>query len=70
MYIIRRFIYFAILFRSTSALVLIVTRELGKTSYKGVRMTILGSREHTCVHPTISKLVVIHISFYYYFYYY
>ena len=32
-----------------------IVRELKKTSYSGVRMTILASREHTCVHPTISK---------------
>ena len=32
-----------------------IVRELKKTTYSGVRMTILASREHTCVHPTVSK---------------
>jgi len=32
-----------------------IVRELKKTAYAGVRMTILASREHTCIHPTISK---------------
>ena len=32
-----------------------VIRELNKTAYSGVRMTILGSREHSCIHPTISR---------------
>ena len=32
-----------------------IVRELKKTRYAGVRMTILASREHTCIHPTISK---------------
>jgi len=32
-----------------------IVRELKKTAYSGVRMTILGSREHTCIHPTISR---------------
>ena len=32
-----------------------IVRELKKTSYSGVRMTILASREHTCIHPTVSK---------------
>ena len=32
-----------------------IVRELRKTAYSGVRMSILGSREHTCIHPTISK---------------
>ena len=32
-----------------------IIRELNKTAYKDVNMTILGSREHTCVHPTVSK---------------
>jgi len=32
-----------------------IVRELKKTAYSGVRMTILASREHTCIHPTISK---------------
>ncbi|XP_068124843.1 Fanconi anemia group J protein isoform X2 [Hyperolius riggenbachi] len=30
-----------------------ITRELRKTAYSGVRMTILSSREHTCVNPDI-----------------
>ena len=32
-----------------------IIRELNKTVYKGARMTILASREHTCIHPTVSK---------------
>ena len=32
-----------------------IVRELKKTAYAGVRMTILASREHTCIHPTVSK---------------
>nr|XP_054773588.1 Fanconi anemia group J protein homolog [Lytechinus pictus] len=32
-----------------------IIRELGRTAYKSVRMSILGSREHTCVHPEVSK---------------
>ena len=32
-----------------------IIRELQKTAYSGVRMSILGSREHTCIHPTISR---------------
>eukprot|EP00092_Neocalanus_flemingeri_P038788 GFUD01042231.1.p1 GENE.GFUD01042231.1~~GFUD01042231.1.p1 ORF type:complete len:1506 (+),score=423.98 GFUD01042231.1:334-4518(+) len=32
-----------------------IVRELKKTAYAGARMTILASREHTCIHPTISK---------------
>ncbi|XP_066301543.1 Fanconi anemia group J protein homolog [Branchiostoma lanceolatum] len=30
-----------------------ITRELGKTAYKGARMTILSSREHTCINSSI-----------------
>ncbi|XP_078681023.1 Fanconi anemia group J protein homolog [Branchiostoma floridae x Branchiostoma belcheri] len=30
-----------------------ITRELGKTAYKGTRMTILSSREHTCINSSI-----------------
>ncbi|XP_069082547.1 Fanconi anemia group J protein isoform X2 [Pleurodeles waltl] len=30
-----------------------ITKELRRTAYSGVRMTILSSREHTCVHPEI-----------------
>lgn len=34
-----------------------IIRELNKTVYKdSLKMTILGSREHTCIHPTVSKL--------------
>ena len=33
-----------------------IIRELKKTVYKDVKMTILGSREHTCVHPSVSKM--------------
>jgi len=32
-----------------------IVRELKKTAYSGVRMSILASREHTCIHPTVSK---------------
>eukprot|EP00057_Strongylocentrotus_purpuratus_P023977 XP_011678451.1 PREDICTED: Fanconi anemia group J protein homolog [Strongylocentrotus purpuratus] len=32
-----------------------IIRELGRTAYKSVRMSILGSREHTCVHPEVSR---------------
>uniref|UniRef100_A0A8C5KTB7 BRCA1 interacting protein C-terminal helicase 1 n=1 Tax=Jaculus jaculus TaxID=51337 RepID=A0A8C5KTB7_JACJA len=30
-----------------------ITRELRKTAYAGVPMTILSSRDHTCVHPEV-----------------
>ncbi|XP_052051090.1 Fanconi anemia group J protein isoform X2 [Apodemus sylvaticus] len=30
-----------------------ITRELRKTAYSGVPMTILSSRDHTCVHPEV-----------------
>ncbi|XP_032727772.1 Fanconi anemia group J protein [Lontra canadensis] len=30
-----------------------ITRELRRTAYSGVPMTILSSRDHTCVHPEI-----------------
>ncbi|KAM4699103.1 Fanconi anemia group J protein [Discoglossus pictus] len=30
-----------------------ITRELKRTAYSSVRMTILSSRDHTCVHPDI-----------------
>ncbi|XP_069135470.1 Fanconi anemia group J protein homolog [Argopecten irradians] len=33
-----------------------IVRELKKTAYKEARMTILGSREHTCIHPSVSKM--------------
>ncbi|CAG5124041.1 unnamed protein product [Candidula unifasciata] len=32
-----------------------IVRELRKTGYHGVRMTVLGSREHTCIHPQVSR---------------
>ncbi|XP_072043286.1 uncharacterized protein [Amphiura filiformis] len=32
-----------------------IIRELKKTAYRDSRMSILGSREYTCVHPRISK---------------
>ncbi|ESO94630.1 hypothetical protein LOTGIDRAFT_144987, partial [Lottia gigantea] len=32
-----------------------IVRELRKTAYHDVRMTILGSREFTCIHPAVSK---------------
>ncbi|XP_031560838.1 Fanconi anemia group J protein homolog [Actinia tenebrosa] len=31
-----------------------ITRELGKTAYKDIKMCILASREHTCIHPRVS----------------
>ncbi|XP_041097382.1 Fanconi anemia group J protein isoform X2 [Polyodon spathula] len=31
-----------------------ITRELRRTAYSSVRMTILSSRDHTCVHPEVS----------------
>ncbi|CAL1537361.1 unnamed protein product, partial [Lymnaea stagnalis] len=33
-----------------------IVRELRKTQYSNVKMTILGSREHTCIHPEVSKM--------------
>ena len=33
-----------------------IIRELKKTTYRDAKMTILASREHTCIHPTISKM--------------
>ncbi|XP_059127398.1 Fanconi anemia group J protein [Peromyscus eremicus] len=30
-----------------------ITRELRKTAYSGVPMTVLSSRDHTCVHPEV-----------------
>ncbi|XP_065682986.1 Fanconi anemia group J protein homolog isoform X2 [Hydra vulgaris] len=32
-----------------------IIRELKKTAYKDVRMSILSSREYTCIHHTVSK---------------
>ncbi|XP_044286098.1 Fanconi anemia group J protein isoform X2 [Varanus komodoensis] len=32
-----------------------ITREMRRTAYSGVRMTILSSREYTCVHPKVSS---------------
>ena len=32
-----------------------IIRELRKTEYSDVKMSILGSREHTCIHPEVSK---------------
>ena len=32
-----------------------IVRELKSTDYSKTRITILASREHTCIHPTISK---------------
>jgi len=32
-----------------------IARELGKTAYKQTKMCILSSREHTCIHPVVSK---------------
>nr|XP_056721009.1 Fanconi anemia group J protein [Euleptes europaea] len=31
-----------------------ITRELRRTAYSSTRMTILSSRDHSCVHPTVS----------------
>nr|XP_020642475.1 Fanconi anemia group J protein isoform X1 [Pogona vitticeps] len=31
-----------------------ITREMRRTAYSGVRMTILSSRDHTCIHPKVS----------------
>ncbi|GFR59172.1 fanconi anemia group J protein [Elysia marginata] len=33
-----------------------IIRELRKTAYSDCKMTILGSREHTCIHPQVSKM--------------
>ena len=33
-----------------------IVRELNKTEYRNVNMTILGSRDHTCIHPVVSKM--------------
>ena len=33
-----------------------IVRELKKTVYKDTKMTILASREHTCIHPTVTKM--------------
>lgn len=30
-----------------------ITRELRRTAYSGVPMTVLSSRDHTCVHPEV-----------------
>ena len=32
-----------------------IIRELRKTAYSDVRMTILGSKSHTCIEPNVSK---------------
>jgi Fanconi anemia group J protein len=32
-----------------------IVRELKKTGYSRTRMTVLASREHTCIHPTVSR---------------
>ena len=32
-----------------------ITKELGRSAYSDVRMTVLSSREHTCIHPRVSK---------------
>ncbi|TFK12816.1 cell cycle control protein 50A [Platysternon megacephalum] len=32
-----------------------ITRELQRTVYSSIRMTILSSRDHTCVHPVVSR---------------
>ncbi|CAC5387435.1 BRIP1 [Mytilus coruscus] len=33
-----------------------IVRELKKTAYKDTRMTILASKEFTCIHPAVSKM--------------
>ncbi|KAJ8312439.1 hypothetical protein KUTeg_009812 [Tegillarca granosa] len=33
-----------------------IVRELNKTAYREAKMTILASREHTCIHPAVSKM--------------
>ncbi|KAK6968419.1 Fanconi anemia group J protein, partial [Biomphalaria glabrata] len=33
-----------------------IVRELKKTKYHDVKMTVLGSREHTCIHPDVSRM--------------
>ncbi len=33
-----------------------IIRELNKTTYRDVPMTILGSRDHTCIHPVVSRM--------------
>ena len=33
-----------------------IIRELKKTTYRDTKMTILASRDHTCIHPTVSKM--------------
>ena len=34
-----------------------IVRELKKTGYNsGVKMSILASRDHTCIHPSVSKM--------------
>ncbi|XP_033112136.1 Fanconi anemia group J protein homolog [Anneissia japonica] len=32
-----------------------IVKEMGRTAYKDTNMTILGSREHLCIHPRVSK---------------
>ncbi|XP_043239518.1 Fanconi anemia group J protein homolog isoform X2 [Amphibalanus amphitrite] len=32
-----------------------ITRELRRTNYKHAKMTILASRDHTCIHPDVSR---------------
>ncbi|CAG0896403.1 unnamed protein product [Darwinula stevensoni] len=33
-----------------------LVRELRKTAYRNVRMTVLASREHSCIHPQVSRM--------------
>lgn len=33
-----------------------IIRELKKTAYREVKMTILAAREHTCIHPAVSQM--------------
>ncbi|EGD79144.1 hypothetical protein PTSG_09876 [Salpingoeca rosetta] len=32
-----------------------ITKELGRSAYRDVHMTVLSSREQTCIHPRVSK---------------
>lgn len=34
-----------------------ITRELKRTAYSSVPMTILSSRDHTCIHPVVSSSI-------------
>ncbi|XP_042887903.1 regulator of telomere elongation helicase 1 homolog, partial [Penaeus japonicus] len=32
-----------------------IVKELRRTSYRNTRTVVLSSREHTCIHPTVSR---------------